>query len=251
MACMNKELPGCEKNSSTTYRGWSHQTDPQQVGGGSQSQERVKENFRELSDMCIALQGWKINAALCAKRWTWSIQVDNRVMAERAPAPRPRPRTASAAAVSATERVAKSRTPPPRSRSRSYQTPLRGNTSSSSSDDDDADARSWKSNGSRWGSDGSGVAGPSSKPWRETAALAKRDNIDVKKRVIRDPHRRRDTVYSTDEEVDEYGFRNEDFVKATLYRPPMTLAEENRILKEELEIVKQVNHFVYMIVAMR
>jgi len=163
-------------------------------------------------------------------------------MAERGPASRTRPRTASAAANSAAERVAKPRTPP-RSRSRSYQTPLRGNTSSSSSDDDDADARSWKSHGSRRGSDGSGVAGPSSR-WREMAAEAKRDYSDVQKRVMRNPHRRRDTVYTTDEEVDEYGFRNEDFLK---YRPLMTLAEENKILKEELEIVKQVDHFVCMV----
>lgn len=165
-------------------------------------------------------------------------------MAERGPASRPSPRTATAAASFAAERVAKPRTPP-KGRSRSYQTPLRGNTSSSSSDDDDADARS-KSNGSRWGSDGSGVAGPSSTRLRDTAAVMKRDNVDVKKRVIRNPHRRRDAVYTTEEEVDEYGFRNEDFVKAALHRPPMTLAEENRILKKELELIKQVNHFICM-----
>lgn len=196
--------------------------------------------------MYSALQGWgRVQNKCCfvRKRWPWSTPVDNRVMAERTPASRPRPRTASAAASSAAERVTKPRTPP-RSRSRCYQTPLRGNTSSSSSDDDDADARSWKSNGSCWGSDGSGVAGPSSARWRETAAPAKRDNVDVKKRVMRDPHRRRDTVYTTEEEVDEHGFRNEDFVKATLYPPPMTLAEENRMLKEELEVVKRVNNSV-------
>lgn len=51
-------------------------------------------------------------------------------------------------------------------------------------------------------------------------------------------------VYATDEEVDEYGFRNEDFVKATLYQPSVALAEENRILRAELELVKKVNHFV-------
>ena len=166
-------------------------------------------------------------------------------MAERAPASRPGPRTASAAASSAVERVAKPRTPP-RSRSRSYQTALRGNTSSSSSDDADADARSWKSNGSRWGSDGSGVAAPSSARLRETAVVAKKDNIDVKKRVIREPHRRRDTVYTTEEEVDEYGFRNEDFVKAMLHQPHMALAEENKLLKEELEAIKQVSHLICM-----
>lgn len=196
--------------------------------------------------MCSALQGWDgVQDKYCfvCKGWTWTTPVNNRVMAERAPASRPRPRATSAVASSAAERVTKPRTPP-RSRSRSYQTPLRGNTSSSSSDDDDADARSWKSNGSCWGSDGSGVAGPSSARWHETAAPAKRDHVDVKRRVMRDPHRRRNTVYTTDEDVDEYGFRNEDFVKATLYRPPMTLAEENRILKEELDVVKRVNHFV-------
>ena len=166
-------------------------------------------------------------------------------MAERGPASRPSPRTVYAAASSAAERVAKPRTPP-RGRSRSYQTPLRGNTSSSSSDDDDADARSWKSYGSRWGSDGSGAAGPSSTRLRDTAVVAKRDHVDVKKRVIREPHRRRAVVYTTDEEVDEYGFRHEDFVKATLHRPPMILAEENRILRKELELSKQVNHFICM-----
>ena len=61
----------------------------------------------------------------------------------------------------------------------------------------------------------------------------------------------RGTVYTTDEEVDEHGFRNEDYVKARLYRPPMTLEEENRVLKEELEIVKQVSHFVCTDYAMR
>lgn len=166
-------------------------------------------------------------------------------MAERGPVSRPSPRTASAAASSAAERVAKPRTPP-RGRSRSYQTPLRGNTSSSSSDDDDADSRSGKSYGSRWGSDGSGVAGPSSTRLRGAAAAAKRDNLVVKKRVIRDPHRRRDVVYTTEEDVDEYGFRNEDFIKGTSHRPLITLAEENMTLKRELELIKQVNHFIYM-----
>ena len=169
-------------------------------------------------------------------------------MAERGPASRPRPCTtsASAAASSAVERVAKPRTPTKRKRSRSYQTPLRGNTSSSSSDGEGADSRSWKSNGSRWGSDGSGVAGPSLACVREPAAPARRGHAGVKKRVIRDRHRRRDTVYTTEEEVDEYGFRNEDFIKATLYRPPLTLAEENRALREELEKLKQVSYFISM-----
>jgi hypothetical protein len=168
-------------------------------------------------------------------------------MAERVPASRARPRAASGAINSAAERVPKPRTPP-RSRSCTYQTPLRGNTSSSSSDDDDADARSWKSNGSRWGSDGSGVTGPSSSRLRETAAavVGRRDSVDVKKRAMREPRRMRGTVYTTEEEVDEYGFRNEAFIKATLHRPPMTLAEENQALKEELEMFKQVSRFISM-----